>query len=543
MEKVAEGVSKEIVPLGGIQGPLTATQLGGGLTLIEEPEKRIDQVRKVAIILQQIVKDAGCSTRIGNKDHLHIEGWQTIASFFGVIAGTEYSKPLFRDGKVIGYEAKAAVFKNGQKISPGAEAICTREEDNWRDRDEYAIKSMAQCVPTRAQILTKQGFKNYSECFVGEEVLAYDSKIDVCRWVTLEDISVYPKQPVISLSSRSFRVTVTPEHTWAVRKIKTWENKEFCKLIKSNDLPKDRMDTAIVVSAPAEGGDSGLTTEEGALLGWIITDGTLRKTPSKKNPIRVHIDQSKTKYIPEIRELLGGQCSERITKAGVRTFPTGKTYATKPSVRFDIRTQFTNDLLRKAGIETKEDFPRIVANLSISARLAMLKTMLHGDGSQKIGGNRSGLSWYFAQKSPHVLETFQILALMSGRALGLPNVDSTGFVRQVMRVNRFLQTYAIRKENAGIEDVWCPTTSLGTWIMRLDNQVMITGNTRAQSKALASCFRWVAILAKYSGTPAEEMTRGMAPLSLPALVFSQLHRKLILQLHRKLKLRICQLFL
>jgi len=166
MKEVSEVESKEIVQprphTGSAMGLVPATG-EGGLTLIEDPAVRVEQVRKVAVILQQIVKEAGCSTKIGPKEHLHIEGWQTIASFFGCVAGTDYSKPMMRDGKVVGYEAKASVWKNGQKISAGAEAICTRDEANWRSRDEYAIKSMAQ---TRAQS------KALASCFRWVAILA-----------------------------------------------------------------------------------------------------------------------------------------------------------------------------------------------------------------------------------------------------------------------------------------------------------------------------------------------------------------------------------
>src|SRR5438874_11344475 len=98
----------------------------------------------------------------------------------------------------------------------------------------------------------------------------------------------------------------------------------------------------------------------------------------------------------------------------------------------------------------------------------MLDAMLKAEGHHLAKGSRSGRTWRFAQKDPAVLETFQILAALQGRALGLPDISAGGFTRQIIRSNRFVQLRAIQLSSAGEEHVWCPTTDLGTWIMRLD---------------------------------------------------------------------------
>ena len=70
-------------------------------------------------------------------------GWQTVARFYGASVGVEWTKPIERDGAILGYEAKAIVQRHGNPES-SAEAMCTRDEKNWASRDEFALRSMAQ---------------------------------------------------------------------------------------------------------------------------------------------------------------------------------------------------------------------------------------------------------------------------------------------------------------------------------------------------------------------------------------------------------------
>ncbi len=82
--------------------------------------------------------------------HVQIEGWALLGSMTGVFASTVWTKEILdpKTGKVLGWEARAeAATLAGQTVG-AAEAECRWAEQNWSDRDSFAIKSMAQ---TRAQ--------------------------------------------------------------------------------------------------------------------------------------------------------------------------------------------------------------------------------------------------------------------------------------------------------------------------------------------------------------------------------------------------------
>ena len=63
---------------------------------------------------------------------------------------------------------------------------------------------------------------------------------------------------------------------------------------------------------------------------------------------------------------------------------------------------------------------------------------------------------------------------------------STGDVIPVrsIRENRTVTTAYLKRTEVAPEPVWCPTTFWGTWVMRLDGCITITGNTRAKARAL-----------------------------------------------------------
>src|SRR5215475_1187656 len=46
---------------------------------------------------------------MGGKQYLEFGDWQTVARFFGATAGTDWSRPVERDGKMVGWEARAVV--------------------------------------------------------------------------------------------------------------------------------------------------------------------------------------------------------------------------------------------------------------------------------------------------------------------------------------------------------------------------------------------------------------------------------------------------
>lgn len=106
--------------------------------LAVDPEVALASAQKAAKALLKVVSQKR-QIVINGKRYLTFEDWQTIGRFYGITVGVA-STTKAEDG----YEARAVVYNREGIVISAAEAICTREERNWKSRDEYALKSMAQ---------------------------------------------------------------------------------------------------------------------------------------------------------------------------------------------------------------------------------------------------------------------------------------------------------------------------------------------------------------------------------------------------------------
>lgn len=108
--------------------------------LVVDPHQAIASAERAAKALLSKIKPL----QIKEKKYLTFEHLQTIGRFYGYTTGVEWSKPSYnKAGNYVGYEARAVVYHKGVIVS-AAEAICSISEQNWRNSDQYAVKSMAQ---------------------------------------------------------------------------------------------------------------------------------------------------------------------------------------------------------------------------------------------------------------------------------------------------------------------------------------------------------------------------------------------------------------
>lgn len=105
----------------------------------DDPSAVVERATKVATVLADVIKQRHLSARIGNRDHIQIEGWTLLGSMLGVFGEVEWTRPVDR-----GWEARAVARTMAGATVGSAEAMCTRAERTWSNRDEYAIRSMAQ---------------------------------------------------------------------------------------------------------------------------------------------------------------------------------------------------------------------------------------------------------------------------------------------------------------------------------------------------------------------------------------------------------------
>ncbi len=377
-----------------------------------------------------------------------------------------------RNEKIIKQAKGFVVFKAVVKDGKGGIGTGTKSEKAASFPD---FIEKAECVPLDSEILTRRGFKKYDELTIGEEVLAYDNAQDICVWTPLQRVVTYDNAHVVRLHGKTFEAICTPEHTWATyaSAVQDTHKYEYRKLTKTHELHSYH---SIMLAAPAPNGDYPLTPRDAAILGWLITDGSIQQ---KGNSVRSYICQSKQQNVQVIRELVGALAKETVSEPSTRQFPRGHTSECLPQHRFTFSADETRRIFQAAGIEQIEDLPAMVTRYSHEARQAMLTAMMLADGDKR--GN-------FGKKRKHgVMETWQILATLEGFALGSMRMSTVGDVPlQRLKARRRLCASELQIEDADTCSVWCPTTQYGTWIMRQNGRIMITGNTGAIGRALAA---------------------------------------------------------
>jgi len=81
-------------------------------------------------------------SKTGSRKFVKAEGWTTMVAMLGVFPQVEYARMI--SDNPLAYEARILLKTIDGKTVGAGEAICSAAERNWANRDEYAIKSMAQ---------------------------------------------------------------------------------------------------------------------------------------------------------------------------------------------------------------------------------------------------------------------------------------------------------------------------------------------------------------------------------------------------------------
>lgn len=103
----------------------------------------VDQATEAAKALQRVLDGKKKKVIVNGERYLEFEDWQTLGRFYGVTVGATETTEIWREGKLLGFSAKAIAWQQGDQVS-AAEASCLRDERNWTDKPEFQLKSMAQ---------------------------------------------------------------------------------------------------------------------------------------------------------------------------------------------------------------------------------------------------------------------------------------------------------------------------------------------------------------------------------------------------------------
>lgn len=160
----------------------------------------ISEGRDRAQQLMDLVTQNQWAKNIQGKNFLQVEAWQTLGRFYGYTAITRETKYIEYNG-VKGFDARVEILDKDGRVIGGAEASCMTDEQNWRGKPLYSVKSMAQ---TRAlgkayrQILSFVAVMGGYEPTPAEEMDGVEIKAEIVRPATN-----YPPRETSSASWKS----------------------------------------------------------------------------------------------------------------------------------------------------------------------------------------------------------------------------------------------------------------------------------------------------------------------------------------------------
>lgn len=108
--------------------------------------------------LADVIRQKDLTTNISGREHVRLEGWTLCGSMLGVFPVITWTKPVTHDGHIIGYEARCEARTLSGAVVGAAEAMCTEDETNWKGRDEFALRSMAQTRAASKALRLPLGF-------------------------------------------------------------------------------------------------------------------------------------------------------------------------------------------------------------------------------------------------------------------------------------------------------------------------------------------------------------------------------------------------
>jgi hypothetical protein len=119
----------------------------------DDPAAVVRAAQYAAQPLAAVVRDQHLSVKIGQGEHVKVEGWTLLGSMLGVFPVIVWTHKLEN-----GWEARVEARTRTGEVVGAAESMCDRNEARWKNADEYAIRSMAQTRATSKALRAPLGF-------------------------------------------------------------------------------------------------------------------------------------------------------------------------------------------------------------------------------------------------------------------------------------------------------------------------------------------------------------------------------------------------
>jgi cell wall-associated NlpC family hydrolase len=323
-----------------------------------------------------------------------------------------------------------------------------------------------ECLTLDNAILTRRGWLKHDEVRPGDETIGYNAETGKSEWTTVMRVVHYEQMPVVTYGNQYWNATFTPSHRWVTQPVnrdrfydESGHRRERMSegAIEVKPWAEVTSNDRLILSVPARtGGGLPISDKEAALLGWISGDGHVAPSTGQ-----VSVYQSKPEHFEHISSCL----PEGEFGVSVRT------RTARPEHTWHLHAAYSRDLLNRAKFSPKTQAFELVLAMSDSQREAWLDAIYHAEGSARTGGKT------YYQNPGNVADAIELAVYLSGKRPGVceNNRGSLSITDAAPYVGGFKRNSF--SEDAGIADVWCVTTGLGTWTARNESGAFLTGNS------------------------------------------------------------------
>jgi hypothetical protein len=145
----------------------------------------VTKATAVADALADVLEAKRLYSDIKGKKYVRVEGWTMLGSMLGVFPVCLWTKPI--EG---GWEARVEARTLAGQVVGAAEASCLRGEANWKSRDDFALRSMAQTRATAKALRLPLGFV---VALAGYEATPAEEMVEEARKVALASPQAVPE--------------------------------------------------------------------------------------------------------------------------------------------------------------------------------------------------------------------------------------------------------------------------------------------------------------------------------------------------------------
>lgn len=336
------------------------------------------------------------------------------------------------------------------------------------------------CLPMDTMILTKNGWKLFTEVVEGDTVLSMNTDTGLVEDDVIVDKHFFDDKEMFSYANKYDEIICTEDHRWYGWKRK-WAKKGLLRPKEFGyfNMKESTIEHNIITAAPYVWNEnSSVSVNDAKLIGWLCSDGyyawskkSTRTSSSngKKKEVYSTISQAIHKYWKELEELL----DEMGVLYGKHTKPMSNG---NDVYQYKISSKWMRPFLDRVvpGRLDKHcvDWTQWLLSLSKEAADGFYETFYLGDGNMQ-SRERGEI---VTQNAGNLCDAIATYMLLTGAKVSISNKHVKCRIIRA-QAKSHIGCYKLRSKSLGIVQSFCITTKNSNFIIKQPTgYIGITGN-------------------------------------------------------------------